>query len=1459
MGATVKRRVCKVKQGARLRTIALAISFVLCASMVPSFAFAQDASQEQGQDFTQGVAASTGNAGSINETEAAAGAGNAGAGVGGGTTDVAPAGDALVGSNSAAAGSAAGNGAATTPDTETVGASAGSTTDASSAAGGGTDSADGEQTNTTPVVPGSDAARDAASQDSAANNAESDARLGLLAQQRDQSIALVSANYDYSGTAHCWFRNDSVTDNVFDVEIDGVTYTAYCLDEGLPAPANGWYTFYATWDDNEKAYEIVLDTANAEVHWSQTDTGHGCQRVGGFRIYAKGNFTLTKSSTSVEVQGIYNVAGAVYGLYWYYADAQALSEPNYRLVIGENGSSGMLTGLTPDERWYVRELEAPAGFALDPQIYTVSIRPNQNNSYHVTDTPLMDTQGVVLAKKTAEGQEHLDDHLSLALAEYQFDYYAGYYETSAQAQASGSPTRSWVFRTNEAGYTGLQYADSSFTHDGVSYPYLVSGTVYRTEAGEPAMPMGTLVIHETKAPYGYLLSSDVFLAQLVYDAQTQSLKWVSEDAIAAQSSFHHAIEFVSYENVKLFGISVYKEIQGAQDSLSPEGIQFHIVYQPTGEIVTTLTLDAEGKATTGERFLPCGIYEVREVEESLPVGVLPYRLTSGTGSNVVAVVEAPDNGSFPLYQVVQVTCVDYSSDTPCGEKKDHDTGLPIANTEFTLYRYTGELVINDGSFDVTVSDFDPWQSYWERVETAITDAHGKFSFSAQPYGVYMLVETRPDWRYLSASEGACNGTAADPRATARVFLIDKNHPCETQLWEDTAIQLECDVDKATIAVTSAGLASKRSSDAPTTISNVGVETYRYDVHFSNKNTNTYADEFWVEDLLNMVSAPFDLRLVTIVLPSVKNDSLPGVAFLVKTNKSAHELWIPAVEASCHSSTLCDGSSRFAGAGWRLVGFFSSDTPTTLLVDSLGLGADEYITGLCLYYGAVEKGFSSITPLSYLVCATHELAEGIIIPNTATSHISRNWAQRDGSTNGLSDDAVDRVTTTTLGTFEQHFYRDYLYTEGITFGSWSTTLPQTGDTTQSVVVMALIAAFAGAVVFVFVGFGRRGAHGMKRLAFGILALGVSMGTLIGASHGSSAYALDASHNASAETQTRTVTWLSTDEQPDFAEVLNWEGQRYTLTNTDISEVDSQIASVTAQRYATVGCAPEDLQTTQNSFPQALDVQNDTYQGSIPLTSVSAEPVYAQRSWEVNEQRAFAGLPNNDAAQIPTTLIFNNTETGNTLSLRLASLAWEVDAFDSYGLPALYTAQALYRGTETATVIDYYNVTAWYEGSVQAKTPVVTYQATLTYQAPLAEVAEVAEPEPSAPSEGVPVQFFAALAAAALAACAIGVFFWYRHRDVRVCRVELAESAAQTIHENQPEQGTHRKETLKVVARITSKRGKDGSLVVEFPARFDATQHRYALVLAPHRANACLLQVMQGGQVLTSTCATRVVYL
>lgn len=314
----------------------------------------------------------------------------------------------------------------------------------------------------------------------------------------------------------------------------------------------------------------------------------------------------------------------------------------------------------------------------------------------------------------------------------------------------------------------------------------------------------------------------------------------------------------------------------------------------------------------------------------------------------------------------------------------------------------------------------------------------------------------------------------------------------------------------------------------------------------------------------------------------------------------------------------------------------------------------------------------------------------------------------------------------------------------------------------------------------------------------------------------------------ETQ-RTVTWLSTEPQPDFASSLTVDGITYQLSATAVATIDSQYGQVPAQRSQTVSCWPADLDATRAAFPASMTVDENGYQGAIPLVSVTQNPVQVVRDWEVNETRSFSDLTSNDAAQIPVTVAAVGAETGNALTLRLASLSWTVDATAPNGLPTSYTATAIYRGADQGMVLDHYDVTAFYEGTVQAAEPVTTYQATLSYIGPDPDAKGLA----AEPSQDLNAGLLAA-AAAAVAAAAGGIFFWYRSRDVRVCR----------------RQGS----SLKVVAKVASKRQRDGSLRVELPASLYVVPGEMALILAPHKANGAPMVISHCGMPIANVTAT-----
>ena len=777
-------------------------------------------------------------------------------------------------------------------------------------------------------------------------------------------------------------------------------------------------------------YQLSVETFHAAI--SETDS----VVVNMEEQPITGSFSIKKISANPELtenNEAYSLEGAVFGVW---PNRECSGAPTYQATTKADGTTDAIEGLPLGTQWYVKEISAPAGYQVSSAVENITIVEGPSAPVVFPDAPVWAPAQVSLVKKDDASYGN-SGQATLEGAVYRFSFYAG------KNQAEGEATATWDITTDANGVASLEK---------VEIPWAIDG--------QAVLPLGALTVREVTAPVGYLRSDQVFESALVYNAETQSAQW--SGALADKNMVDSNGQLIAFETQKRFGISVFKKIQGVENEISPAGIQFQIIDAATGLIVETLTIDASGYAATSNRALPCGVYEVREVEATVPAGIQPYSKTSGTGDNLIATVEALDGDQFPLFQVVETGCVDYTEDTPKGMKKDRETGRPVANTQFTLYSFTGDIVFEDGALMSDLSAVQPSDSAWEEVGIALSDKHGKFDFGLQPYGYYMMAETAPEWHYLNASESAFDDQSENPLETARMFIIDKNHPCEVQVWEDTAIVLECTVDKSTIDVTSVGLVSKTSSDADDPVSNVGVEEYRYDVAFDSGNTNTYADEYWVIDELNMAAAPYDLRLTTIVTPLVENDALPTVTMLIRTNKSAGEVWNPVVETEVHEGTLCDGSSRFDGTGWRLVATVASNAAATFLVDDLGLTEGEYLTGLCLYYGAVEKDFATVAPLSYLVKASHELLEGVVIPNMATSHITRNWAHRQGSVNGLSDDDEDSVETRVLGTFEQQFDKDIPQLFQGRIGTWRPSLPSTGDGMMVVALLALMAMVASAV-------------------------------------------------------------------------------------------------------------------------------------------------------------------------------------------------------------------------------------------------------------------------------------------------------------------------------------------------------------------------------------------------------------
>lgn len=400
-------------------------------------------------------------------------------------------------------------------------------------------------------------------------------------------------------------------------------------------------------------------------------------------------------------------------------------------------------------------------------------------------------------------------------------------------------------------------------------------------------------------------------------------------------------------------------------------------------------------------------------------------------------------------------------------KLDEQTGEPLDQTHYSLWRYLGEgrppeADRSESAHGVYLTDpsasLDP--QLWELVSRGETDDQGSLIFRGLVFGYYLVIEEMPNPAYAEWWE------SADSSWGSYCLEVREDERSQVQTFENRQITLETTVSKSTIAKTSAAFVSLPGQNV--SFDNVGVEQYRYDVSFTNGGTNVRADQYSVIDECDFTD--LGMRLTSLWTPVVANDTDGAFNLWFRTNytdvQAVHSN--ASATASNPENLRADGTDRISTVGWRL---WSANLPTQvrtqLSAEDLGLVEGEYITGLLLEYGSVEVGFETSEPLSYLVVATEKLMDNQIIYNSVSSHITRNWRVVGGSgdgvedgadggeggegADGLYDDAYDQVQTTVLETMS------YEPTES-TWQASSAVLSQTGDGKA-----VLLAAFALAMV------------------------------------------------------------------------------------------------------------------------------------------------------------------------------------------------------------------------------------------------------------------------------------------------------------------------------------------------------------------------------------------------------------
>ena len=278
----------------------------------------------------------------------------------------------------------------------------------------------------------------------------------------------------------------------------------------------------------------------------------------------KGYLTLHKDSsnkTLTDSNDCYSLAGAEYGVY----TDSTCSNKVATLTTNVSGNANTVS-LNPG-RYYVKETKAPKGYFTDPQVYTADVsganRESSPVKLSVSDNPANDPMSMLLGKfdgqKTYNGAGNLPQgSATLAGAEFTVDYYAtlDYKSYDDLKNADVKPMRSWTFSTDSNGFCSFDIA------------HFVSGDAfwYRLD-GTPALPRGTVVIRETKAPMGYVKSDEVSFQKIQENNSVEGVITYNAPEVAEQV-YRSDIEFT-------------KKADNGSEHLA--GVPFKVTSLTTGE------------------------------------------------------------------------------------------------------------------------------------------------------------------------------------------------------------------------------------------------------------------------------------------------------------------------------------------------------------------------------------------------------------------------------------------------------------------------------------------------------------------------------------------------------------------------------------------------------------------------------------------------------------------------------------------------------------------------------------------------------------------------------------------------------------------------------------------------------------------------------------------------------------
>ena len=416
------------------------------------------------------------------------------------------------------------------------------------------------------------------------------------------------------------------------------------------------------------------------------------QSIAYWEYSPKGSLQISKSSADPSItngNSYYDITGAEYGVF---TGSNATGQVA-TLTIGSNGWSQEIS--LDAGTYYIKETKAPKGFALDNNIYPMTVTSGSKTTREFKDNPQYDPVSVLLRKVDADtGNNKPQGSGTLAEAQFTFKFYAGEYNDGVNPADLGIiPTRTWVMKTDSDGFTML---DNN---------YKVSGDPLYIVNGVPTLPLGTVTIQETKAPIGYKINQEIFVRKITPTFNDQFVNTYNEPIIKEDS-----LNFV------------IKKVQSGTSTLIPNAKFRHTL--PDG---TTEELQTGSNGEVVIRGLTQGIHKIVEFEapEGYEVNKNEFVFEVKSDNTISVISNTTNMGmSYSEFEGDGILTVnDEVNPFSIRLTKVNDKGAVLEGAEFTLYSDSDcnnaiETQLSDGNGNLKFKNLKPGTKYYMKETKA---------------------------------------------------------------------------------------------------------------------------------------------------------------------------------------------------------------------------------------------------------------------------------------------------------------------------------------------------------------------------------------------------------------------------------------------------------------------------------------------------------------------------------------------------------------------------------------------------------------------------------------------------------------------------------------------------------------------------------------------------------------------